>query len=77
MSTRGSALSRALKYFRECDVDEARVAATLVNEIVARRVDGANQVPPKPVRAKRTRRAKSENLDPTGKLLRGETLADA
>lgn len=33
-SSRGSALSRALRYFREADPDEARVAFTLVQEIM-------------------------------------------
>jgi hypothetical protein len=38
MASRGSALQRALKYFRESDVDEMRVAFTLAKEIVERRL---------------------------------------
>ena len=37
MASRGSALSRAIRFFREGDIDECRVALVLINEIMVER----------------------------------------
>ena len=60
MATRGSALSRALTFFREGQIDEVRVAFTLAKEIVERRLEQESRVAPNLVRAKRTRKPKSK-----------------
>jgi len=82
MASRGSAIQRFLKYVREADVDEVRVAFTLAKEIVERRLDAAAQarLPLERVAKRtrtRTRKAATANLDPNGKLAASETLADA
>jgi hypothetical protein len=52
--SKGSALSRAVRYFREAEPDEMRVAFTLVSEIVKARTT------PLPPRQKRHRRTRAE-----------------
>jgi len=43
MAARGSALQRALTYFREAQIDEARVAYQLAEEIMTKRLDDAEK----------------------------------
>lgn len=60
MAARRSALSRAVDFFRNGNLDEARVAHTLVNEVMAKRMAQVAQTPgPKTVGAKRGRKSKS------------------
>ncbi len=57
MASRGSALSRAVKFFREGDLDEVRVAFKLVEEAVEKRLKAATADAPK-----RTRRARKPRI---------------
>lgn len=52
--SKGSRLARAVQFFEEGDIREARVAFTLVNEIMAKRLG------PKTAARKRTRRTKAQ-----------------
>jgi hypothetical protein len=54
MAARGSKLSRAVDYFRTASHDEARVAYTLVTEIMNERLR-----PTKVTRTKRTRKSQA------------------
>ncbi len=75
MATRGTALSRALNYFRTADVDEARVAFQLTKEIVERRIATSNQAPKEVVR-RATRIRKVKPVDAAGSNTQ-ETHANA
>jgi hypothetical protein len=77
MASRGSAVTRAVKYFREADVDEMRVAFALVKEVVEGRLHTSSQVP-KAVRRGRKPRVNSPESTgvPTPNIQR-ETLSDA
>jgi hypothetical protein len=86
MATRGSALSRAITFFRTANLDEARVAFQLASEVMDERLTDART--PAPVaKVKRTRKAKQKELAEATQahkdirevaaLVKGETLADA
>ena len=58
MAGRGSALARAVRFFREADVDEARAAKILVDEIMGERLAGKQvTLPFAKTRRTRTRKA--------------------
>ena len=73
MASRGSAIQRFLKYVREADVDEVRVAFTLAKEIVERRLTATQM--DKPEVRKRTRKAKADGAVSASKD--NESLASA
>jgi hypothetical protein len=54
MAARGSKLSRAVAFFREGDLDEVRVAFTLVKEAVEKRLKDVRPAA-KPRKARRTK----------------------
>lgn len=56
---KGSALARAVRFFREGDIDEVRVARTLVNEVVDKRLG------PQAPRAKKAGRPKKAKANGT------------
>jgi len=70
MASRGSKLSKAVQFFREANLDEARVAFQLVGEIMDARLDEAINASKasRPKAVRRTRKAKtnaSETVQPT------------
>ena len=58
MATRGSALSRAVRYFKEADIEEALYVHQRASEIVKRRLD--EKVPAAAPKARRPRRTKAQ-----------------
>lgn len=67
MSARGSKLSRAVQFFREGDVDEVRVAYTLVSEIVKSRITPTG----KPKQSRGTRKPRLTNAQPSQQQAEG------
>lgn len=65
MASRGSRLSRAVQFFREGDLDEARVAFQLVEEIMTARLSDAKQA--RRARTHRTRRNSPERREVPGR----------
>jgi hypothetical protein len=60
MAAKGSKLSKAIGYFQESDLDEARVAYALVGEIINKRLGvGALALAAKKTRKPRTPKAKT------------------
>lgn len=75
---KGSALSRAVRFFKEGDEDECRVALTLVQEIMAERIAGGKVKHGVAVaRKKRVRRAASGDTGVSGTEAAKGSSADA
>ena len=72
--TRGTALSRAIRYFEEGDLREIRVAFQIVKETVEGRLSAARVA--KPV-VKRARKSKANGPAVASTANVQETLADA
>jgi hypothetical protein len=88
MGARGSVVQRTLTFFREAQIDEARVTFQLAEEIMTKRLDdqenGAKSQAKAAATPRKKRRTKAQiaadnNLEnrPGGEVLQGETLADA
>ena len=58
MATRGSALSRAVGFFRSASLDEARAAFIIVNEVMQERLQASVVQTPAP-KVRRGRKAKA------------------
>ena len=78
MASRGSALTRALRYFKEADLEEAEVAFELVKRTLAGRQAESRKQAPTPTRKPRKPRG---SLGRTSSAevasTEGETLANA
>jgi len=75
MASRGSAIQRFLKYVREADVDEVRVAFTLAKEIVERRLAMVPRATEARQPKQRTRKPKADGAVSASKD--NESLASA
>ena len=77
MASRGSALSRAVKYFEEGDLREVRVAFQLVKETVEARLGQSAQA--KLPFAKKARKARKPRVSEQvmAEMAKNETLANA
>jgi hypothetical protein len=61
MAARGSRIGRVCQFFRETDIDEARVALTIVKEIMEARMGGnTTKIKDKVIRKKRRTKAQME-----------------
>jgi hypothetical protein len=74
MASRGSALSRSVRFFREGELDEVRVAFQLVKEIVERRLAEAKQGAP--AKTRKPRKSRQADAGVTTHAA-GESLASA
>lgn len=61
---KGSALSRSVRFFREADIDEARVAFSLVKEVMDGRLNPTGQTISRKLRKRRRTKAEiaAQNL---------------
>ena len=77
MASRGSALSRAIAFFRTANLDEARVAFQLASEVMDERLSDA-RTPEPAAKVRRTRKPRTQ-AGTTGiaSPTQHETLADA
>jgi hypothetical protein len=61
MAARGRRIGRVCQFFRETDIDEARVALTIVKEIMEARMGGnTTKIKDKVIRKKRRTKAQME-----------------
>ena len=77
MASRGSALTRALKYFKEAELEEAEVAFELVKRTMAKRLSEVSKAASVPRKPRKPRGSLGRTSGAAVSSTEGETLANA